>query len=480
MPSPSRSSRSAGEGERPSPQRPAEPDARGEALAEHLADRLARTEQELRASRHRAGVADRERALLSSTARHLAEQQDEEVADLVRLALPLLGDWCLVDEIQGGEPQRRIVATLPSVEREGAILAGVLPLTGDAPVGLPRALRRGRIERLESLPELAQPLADSVPALDDRQHEALASISRGPLLIVPVTVRGRITAALTFGRSDHGEPYGDAEERLAEEFATLLALAIEQRRGLSTADAAARAKAEFLAVMSHELRTPLNAIAGYAQLLEMGFRGPLTEGQRDAVTRIIRGQEHLLELVDAVLTFSRLTSGRIALDIGTVAADDLMAVASEPLVAEFAVAGVEFSIQPSAAGVVVQGDRERAAEILRHLLSNALKFTPRGGAVTLSCDAGSGLVRFAVTDTGRGIPLGQQEAIFHPFVQVEKGHTRSADGTGLGLSIGRELAERMGGSLTVTSEVGVGSRFVLSLNRAEDGVAAIDSPPHQG
>jgi signal transduction histidine kinase len=107
-------------------------------------------------------------------------------------------------------------------------------------------------------------------------------------------------------------------------------------------------------------------------------------------------------------------------------------------------------------------------EILRHLLSNALKFTPKGGSVTVGCEVGAGTVRFVVTDTGRGIPEGQRDAIFQPFVQVEKGLTRSADGSGLGLAIGRELAERMGGTLTVTSQEGAGSRFVLSLVRASE------------
>jgi signal transduction histidine kinase len=121
-------------------------------------------------------------------------------------------------------------------------------------------------------------------------------------------------------------------------------------------------------------------------------------------------------------------------------------------------------------------------DILRHLLSIALKFTPRGGSVTVGCEDAAGTVRFFVADTGRGIPEGQRDAIFQPFVQVEKGLTRSADGSGLGLAIARELAERMGGSLTVTSEVGAGSRFVLSLPRAsEDGAPrVIDSVPGQG
>ena len=235
-------------------------------------------------------------------------------------------------------------------------------------------------------------------------------------------------------------------------------------------------------MMSHELRTPLNAIAGYAQLLEMGFRGPLNEGQRDAVNRILRGQEHLLSLVDAVLTFSRLTSGRLAIESTELDAADLIDLASEPLVVQFAAREIDFRILPCPERARVCADRERAVEILRHLLSNALKFTPRGGSVTVGCDESAGTIRFVVADTGRGIPEGQRDAIFQPFVQVEKGLTRSADGSGLGLAIGRELAERMGGSLTVTSEVGSGSRFVLSLARAvEDGPSvAIDSVSSEG
>jgi signal transduction histidine kinase len=288
--------------------------------------------------------------------------------------------------------------------------------------------------------------------------------------------------ALTFGRGEREPQFTEREQRLAEELAQLAGVAVENQRIANVAEAAARTKSEFLAMMSHELRTPLNAIAGYAQLLEMGFRGPLTEGQRDAVSRILRGQEHLLTLVDAVLTFSRLTSGRMTIDSTELDAADLIDMASEPLVVEFAAREIDFRILPCPPRARVCADRERAIEILRHLLSNALKFTPRGGSVTVGCEEGAGMIRFIVSDTGRGIPEGQRETIFQPFVQVEKGLTRSADGSGLGLAIGRELAERMGGSLTVSSEVGVGSRFVLSLVRAgEDSpTGAIDSVSNEG
>src|SRR5215207_880438 len=293
-------------------------------------------------------------------------------------------------------------------------------------------------------------------------------LAAGPVLVVPVLTRGRIAGALSFGRPADQALFNEREQRLAEELAQLIGVSLEQQRIATAAEAAARTKSEFLAMMSHELRTPLNAIAGYAQLLEMGFRGPLTDGQRDAVSRILRGQEHLLSLVDAVLTFSRLTSGRLTIDSTELDAADLIDLASEPLVVEFAAGEIDFRILPCPERARVCADRERAVEILRHLLSNALKFTPKGGSVTVGCEETTGMVRFVVSDTGRGIPEGQRDAIFQPFVQVEKGLTRSADGSGLGLAIGRELAERMGGSLTVTSEVGSGSRFVLSLVRASE------------
>jgi signal transduction histidine kinase len=344
-----------------------------------------------------------------------------------------------------------------------------------------RALRRRRAERLEHV-VLTRPAALHEDDRADVSLQALDLLVAGPVLVVPISARGRIIGALSFGRPADHPVFDDRDQRLAEDLAQLVAMAIEHRRITSAAEAASRTKSEFLTMMSHELRTPLNAIAGYAQLLEMGFRGSLTEGQRDAVNRILRGQEHLLTLVDAVLTFSRLTSARLAIDSTELDAADLIDLSSEPLVVQFAAGEIDFRILPCPERARVCADRERAVEILRHLLSNALKFTPRGGTVTVGCEEAAGMVRFFVADTGRGIPEGQRDAIFQPFVQVEKGLTRSADGSGLGLAIARELAERMGGSLTVTSEVGAGSRFVLSLPRAaEEGASrVIDSVPGEG
>ena len=465
--------------------RPADmPAPEGQALVEHLVDRLARTERELNVARDAIAESERERTFLRNATRHVASADRVDPLELVRPFLPALGQWCLYDQVFNGHGERRLVTPDPSLAHHAGAVEGVLALDGDSSLGIVRALRRRRAERLEHVsPE--RPMAPRDGDQASAAWEVLAHLAAGPVLVVPIMARGRIVGALSFGRPADHPLFSEREQRLAEELAQLVGLALEQQRIAAVADAAARTKSEFLAMMSHELRTPLNAIAGYAQLLEMGFRGPLTDGQRDAVSRILRGQEHLLSLVDAVLTFSRLTSGRLAIDSTELDATDLIDMASEPLVVEFAAREIDFRILPCPPRARVCADRERAVEILRHLLSNALKFTPKGGSVTVGCEEGGGMLRFVVSDTGRGIPEAQRDAIFQPFVQVEKGLTRSADGSGLGLAIGRELAERMGGTLTVTSREGSGSRFVLSLIRApEDGgetpVGAIDTLSDEG
>ena len=415
----------------------------GEALVEHLVERIARAERDLRLVKESAAVSERDRALLGRLVRYVADQPTTPVPALARLLLPTLGDWCVVDELVKGEAMRVAVALDAVQARNAALLDGPLDASGDAPIGLARVLRRGRIERLAQLPESV----DDGPGGDAVAREAIARLATGPVLVVPVTARGRVVGALTFGRGPDAPEYDEAAQRLAADVAPVVALAFDHQHSVDVGASAAAAKAQFLTMMSHELRTPLNAIAGYAQLLEMGFRGPLNESQRDAVMRIMRGQEHLLELVDAVLTFSRLTSGKLLLETRPVSAATLLDDASAPYVGTFADQGITFHVERCADGTLISADLERALEVLRHLLANALKFTPRGGTVTLGCESGPGVVRFVVADTGRGIPVRQRESIFQPFVQGEKGLTRSVDGSGLGLAVGRELAQLLPSAL---------------------------------
>jgi signal transduction histidine kinase len=398
---------------------------------EHLVDKIAAAERRMHDAQDGRRRSDARRTLFSSVARRLAEQPAAPLAEVVSLSLPYLAESCVIEESSNG-PVGAIAVT---VHVPAAAIMHEAPVEVDADDG-----------------------------------------KRGVELVVPVLVRGRTVATLTFVRPRGAPAFDSDDRRLAEEFSPYVAIAAEQARIARVAESATHTKAEFLTMMSHELRTPLNAIAGYAQLLELGFRGPLNDAQREAVTRILRSKDHLLELIDAVLTFTRLTGDRPELDSSSIRASEIITMATEPLVEQFAASGIDLRIDCVQDAVLVRADRERAPEVLRHLLSNALKFTPAGGTATVACEVDAHVVRFIVSDTGRGIPASQQEQIFQPFMQVERGLTRSADGSGLGLAVGRELASRMGGSLTVTSVEGQGSRFVLTLGRdVTPPAASIDS-----
>jgi len=232
------------------------------------------------------------------------------------------------------------------------------------------------------------------------------------------------------------------------------------------AEEANRSKSDFLAMMSHELRTPLNAIGGYAQLLTMGIHGPLNESQRNALERIDRNQTHLLTLITDLLIFARIDAGRVQYDIHDVALNESLANL-EPLISpQLRSRDLTFTYRPCPTNIFVRADGDRLSQILLNLLGNAIKYTPDGGTVGLSCDFDDSTVRVHVHDTGRGIPADRLAHIFEPFVQGERALNRPNDGVGLGLAISRELAVAMHGQLYVASEVGRGSTFSLTLPRA--------------
>jgi PAS domain S-box-containing protein len=252
--------------------------------------------------------------------------------------------------------------------------------------------------------------------------------------------------------------FRDISERKAAE--------AERERLLAEAQAANRAKGEFLAVMSHELRTPLNAIGGYAELIEMGLRGPVTEQQRDDLARIQRSQRHLLGLVNEVLNYAKLETGSVRYDATDVLVCDALA-AAEGLVAPQAHArGLTLAASDCAPDLAVRADPEKLQQILVNLLSNAVKFTDPGGRVEAACTADGNSVRLTIRDTGIGIAADKLEAIFEPFVQVRADLTRPHEGTGLGLAISRDLARGMEGDLTAESTPGAGSTFTVTLPRA--------------
>jgi signal transduction histidine kinase len=253
----------------------------------------------------------------------------------------------------------------------------------------------------------------------------------------------------------------------------------ERERLRIEAEAANRAKGEFLAVMSHELRTPLNAIGGYTELIELGIYGSVTEAQRTALARIQASQRHLLWLISGVLDYTRVEAGAVRYQIAEVPVSEAVAAAEVLVATQFRAKGLGYSWSGAPPGWSVRADREKLQQILLNLLGNALMFTNvREGLaarVEVTCaadiitdDGGAQreVIHLHVRDTGVGIAAEHRERIFAPFVQADQRLTRRHDGVGLGLAISRELAHGMGGDLTVESTPGVGSTFTLTMPRA--------------
>lgn len=234
----------------------------------------------------------------------------------------------------------------------------------------------------------------------------------------------------------------------------------EMKAARDEAERANQAKSEFLSSMSHELRTPMNAILGYGQL--MGFDETLPATHRDNVQEILKAGYHLLELINEVLDLARVESGHLdltleAVEVCTIVDDCLSLV--ETLASKRGISISHHGLK----GAVVRADRIRLKQILLNLLSNAVKYNREGGSVQLEVQQqGAERLRILVTDTGHGIAAERMHELFQPFSRLEASNS-AIEGTGIGLTITRRIVEKMGGSVNVVSEAGVGSTFWIDL-----------------
>ena len=428
-----------------------------------------------------AAEASRDRfAFLAEVSRCLAESLDYEttLTTVAGMSLPYLGAWCIVDVWTGDDGIRRLAVLHPDPARQA--LARTLheryPPHADDLLGAPRVIRTKR-------PEVVLDVSDAAleaTARDGEHLRLLRELGIGAYVIAPMVAHDRVVGAMTFVTVESGRRFGDLDLILAEDLAARAALAVENARlhteaiearreavaAQAVAEAASRAKSEFLAVMSHELRTPLNAITGYVDLIEMGLHGPVTREQRADLASIQRSQRHLMGLINGVLNYSRLEAGAVLYAVQNVAVDEVLATCEALVAPQVSSRRLAMSFDGCDPELKVRADAEKLQQILLNLLTNAVKFTEPGGRITLACAPTPDTVAITVADTGHGIAADQLERIFEPFVQVDARLTRTREGVGLGLAISRDLARGMGGDLTVESSPGAGSTFTLLLPRA--------------
>ena len=441
---------------------------------------------ERRASEERA-IESARRVAAEEAARVAADAARERIERLQQLTALLAATHTIAEitKVVFGEGFRTFrvdAGTLAATDANGEFVQ----LLGDTGYEqLPGRFRRfGRTERLpiNTVLHTGEQLVFGSRAERDASYPAVADVL-APFeasVVIPLGSRGRLIGALAMHWRAPGAPNGDTLAFM-HSFAQQCGQALERAQlyeaeqaarrdaeeARARADEANRAKSEFLAAMSHELRTPLNAIGGYAELIDLGVRGPVTPEQHEDLLRIRRSQQHLLGIINDLLNFSRIDAGRVDYDYGDIALDEIFDAVTQMIVPQAAAKSIAFESLPCGPAICVRVDRVKAEQILINLLSNAVKFTKSGGRVTLQCaTVAERTVSVEVADSGAGIAPDQLERIFEPFVQVGRSLTSMREGAGLGLAISRELARAMGGEISVTSTVGIGSTFVLQLPRS--------------
>ncbi len=414
----------------------------------------------------------------TSSDAHDAEVKDTRTTLTVLLLAPIGRDGSLLaDALAAAGISTRVLASpeelITAVESEldgGAPLLGAIMVTDDS-LGVDWAARLARVlERQPSWSDLPIILLASSSGVRPERSWPGSSIPTavaerltdgGSLTVLdrPVRVAALASAARAAIR---------ARARQVE----VRALIESRDRALADAERASRAKSEFLAMMSHELRTPLNAIGGYVELLVMGLRGPITELQGVDLERIRRSQRHLLGVINDLLNFARLESGRIEYDLAALPVAALVDEVIPMVEPQMRAKDIALRVDHDDDQLYAVADREKLSQVLLNLLSNATKFTPAGGRIAVEIGAASAnggpptSVSIAVSDTGVGISPDKLETIFEPFVQVRSDPAATREGTGLGLAISRDLARGMGGELRAVSEVGRGSVFTVLLPAA--------------
>ncbi len=420
-------------------------------------------------------LAEVEQRFLAEASKLLASlDYQTNLTNLAQLIVPTLADWCGVDIVaENGEIERLAVAHVDPKKVEWAReLHARYPARPDSPRGVIHVIRSGEPELY---PEISEELLKT--AAQDPEHlELLRQVGMRSAMIVPLECRGKVLGALTFVATESARRYRERDLTLAREIGRRAAMAVDNARTYRDSVQTNRMKDEFLATLSHELRTPLNSIIGWTELLRSKAVEP--DEVEEAIEVIHRNANSQVQLITDLLDVSRIITGKLKIvpvpvDLGAVA---LNAGGSIELAAK--TKGVKLAISTEADVGLVSGDADRLQQVVWNLLTNALRFTPKGGAVSVSVKRSGSNIEIRVADTGEGIEPSFLPHVFERFRQEDSSVTRRHGGLGLGLAIVRHIVEIHGGTVRVESPgKNRGTTFAVALPVISPEPAAAVPPP---
>jgi PAS domain S-box-containing protein len=425
-------------------------------------------EEALELQRRDTAFLDRATQLFNSTL-----QLDAVLQRVVQMATEVLGESCTINLIEEGKEHLRPVATYhpdPEISRAHWQVLRDNPIrVGDSASVVGLAAANGQ-------PYLVKDVPMEVP-VQHADHLRIYS-----LIAAPMIARGKILGVLATSIMNPPRQFTQADLRLATALADRAAPAIEnsrlyaQERQLRQqleelthrVQEANQRKSAFVTLVSHEFRTPLTSMTGYIELLLEGQGGPLTKRQREWLGIIGNNADRLVMLIDDLLDIARIEAGKIELKRTPLDLVPLIQEVARELHPQLTGKGQWLTLELAEVLPAVMGDADRIRQILANLLSNALKYTPSGGRITITARGEAGRVRVAVQDTGIGLTPEDQAQLFTPFFRAQRDASHGVGGTGLGLAITQALVELHGGAIAVTSAPGQGSTFSVTLPAAQE------------
>ena len=410
------------------------------------------------AQRATADLSARRVAFLAQTVTVLdsALEPEATLVALARLAVPSLADCAVVDLVSDeGSIQRVEVVDIDPMRRDATQAIRRIPpeMRGDGPFA--RAIRTGQPALLSNVSDAARP---STGRPDSEYQRLIRAVACEALLLIPLVARGQTLGLLTLG-SRTPDRYGAADLSLAQELAARAAVALDNGRLYREAQAASRAKDEFLATVSHELRTPINAVLGWAAMLRNEHIDPSrAQYACEAIERSARAQAQLLE---QLLDVSRIVSGKLELRFAPVHVEAIVGAALDAVRPDADDKTVKIVTEIEPGIPLLLADPERLQQVVINLLANAVKFSPDDGIVEVGLRRDEGFARIIVSDHGIGI---RSEFLPYVFDRLKQESSNGNRGLGLGLWIVRDIVERHGGTVTAASEgEGKGSTFTVTL-----------------